>query len=112
MTTTSLPSESEFDPRAQKLFFAFCEQVERGEKPDFEALCLAHPEHERDLREMAALRRFADDLAGRAVHADGGVLQQLHERFGESVASSPGLDAESASRWELFERLQGDGPRD
>jgi hypothetical protein len=67
MTTTSLPSESGFDRRAQELFFAFRERVERGEKPDFEAFCAAHREHERDLRAMHSLHVFADTLGKHTV---------------------------------------------
>jgi len=79
MTTTSLPSESEFDRRAQELFFAFCEQVERGEKPDFEAFCAAHREHERDLRAMHSLHAFADTLGKHAV--DDGWESELLRRL-------------------------------
>ncbi len=96
MTSSSLPSPSSFDPAAEELFFTWQRDTQSGARPDFEALCRAHPQHERALRELRSMLELAEHLKPPRPSAE---------------VRRDAFHAESAHAAELLERLRSGDAR-
>jgi formylglycine-generating enzyme required for sulfatase activity/serine/threonine protein kinase len=95
------------------LFEAWLARRDAGEKPDFEALCRAHPAAEQELRQLHDVwHRLA--AAGRHPGVEPSLAAQLETRFGTDVDPQITLESEEPLRGDVssavLSRLAGRGP--
>ncbi|MCC7014106.1 MAG: serine/threonine protein kinase [Planctomycetes bacterium] len=104
-------SSSPFDARVEQLYLEFLTRLDRGEAPDFEALCELNPECATSLRQL----RAAHEIASRAQPSAALLTERIRASHGPgvdpelSLGGVPKADADPPSA--LFERLRSRNPK-